>query len=81
MPAVLRYKGYVFFFFSNEGTPREPAHVHVRHGSATAKFWLLPEARVADSDGIALHELRELTRVVRAIRERLLRSWEEFFHE
>ncbi|WP_373888206.1 DUF4160 domain-containing protein [Massilia sp. Root351] len=42
MPAVLRYKGYVFFFFSSEGTPREPAHIHVRHGNAVAKFRRLP---------------------------------------
>ncbi len=24
MPVVLRFKGYTFFFFSNEGNPREP---------------------------------------------------------
>lgn len=75
MPAVLRYKGYVFFFFSNEGTPREPAHIHVRHGSSIAKFWLRPDVRVADSDGITAHEVRELTKVVRAHRERFLKSW------
>jgi hypothetical protein len=27
MPAVLRIKGYRFFFFSNEGN--EPIHIHV----------------------------------------------------
>jgi hypothetical protein len=29
MPVVLRYKGFRFFFYSNEGSPREPVHVHV----------------------------------------------------
>jgi len=30
MPVVLRYKGFRFFFYSNEDSPREPVHIHVR---------------------------------------------------
>lgn len=51
MPVVLRYKGYTFFFFSNEGNPREPLHVHVRKSGASAKFWLETQVRVAESYG------------------------------
>jgi len=29
MPLVFRWKGYRFHFFSNEGDPREPVHIHV----------------------------------------------------
>lgn len=43
MPVVFRYKGYRFFFFSNEGDPLEPMHIHVRRGEATAKLWMLPQ--------------------------------------
>ena len=43
MPVVFRYNGVRFFFFSNEGNPREPLHVHAEHGDADAKFWLRPE--------------------------------------
>lgn len=32
MPVVFRWKNLKFFFFSNEGDPREPPHVHVRSG-------------------------------------------------
>jgi hypothetical protein len=53
MPVVLRYKGSAFFFFSNEGVPREPLRVHLRHGRATAKFWLEPAVMVADSYGMS----------------------------
>lgn len=42
MPTIFRYKGYRFFFFSNEGFPPEPPHVHVRQGERVAKFWLVP---------------------------------------
>lgn len=40
MPVIFRYKGYRFFFYSNEGSPREPVHVHVRGSDGEAKFWL-----------------------------------------
>jgi hypothetical protein len=38
MPVILRYKGYKFFFFSNEGDPRESAHVHVRRGGSAVNW-------------------------------------------
>jgi hypothetical protein len=81
MPVVLRYKGYAFFFFSNEGIPREPLHIHVRHGAATAKFWLEPEVMLADSVGMSAKELRELTRVARNNKEAFAKAWKEYFHE
>ncbi len=28
MPVVFRYKGIRFFFYSNEGNPLEPRHIH-----------------------------------------------------
>lgn len=34
MPVILRIKGYSFFFYSNEGTPLEPQHIHVRNSEA-----------------------------------------------
>ncbi|WP_284734689.1 DUF4160 domain-containing protein [Sphingosinicella terrae] len=29
MPTVFRRQGFRFFFYSNEGSPLEPIHVHV----------------------------------------------------
>lgn len=81
MPVVLRYKGYTFFFFSNEGTPREPAHIHVRRGKATAKFWLNPEISRTRSDGMSARELHELAEVIRDNRDLVLKAWKEFFDE
>ncbi len=49
MPAILRCEGYKLFFYSNEGNPREPLHIHIRKGEAVAKFWVAPEVRLADS--------------------------------
>ena len=42
MPVVSRYKGFRFFFYSNEGDPLEPLHIHVRKAECVAKLWLEP---------------------------------------
>ena len=47
MPTVFVYRGFRFFFYSNEGTPREPVHIHVEKNGIEANFWLEPEVRVA----------------------------------
>jgi len=43
MPVVFRMRGFGFFFYANEGTPREPIHIHVEKGENEAKFWVVPE--------------------------------------
>lgn len=79
MPVVFRHGGFRFFFFSNEGDPREPAHIHVRKGSASAKLWLEPEVRVAHSDGFGARILRELISVVDDNKELIERTWNDYF--
>lgn len=81
MPVVLRYKGFRFFFYSNEGNPREPIHVHVRSSNGEAKFWLEPQVRVrvATSYGFDAGTLRELAEVAQANRELIERAWHDHF--
>ena len=79
MPVVLRYKGYRFFFYSNEGDPREAVHVHVRSAEGEAKFWLQPSVQLADSVGYDARTLRELLGVVAANRDTIERAWHEHF--
>ena len=40
------------FFYSNEGDPREPPHVHFIAVRYEAKFWLTPEVSMACDDGL-----------------------------
>jgi len=54
MPVVLRYKAYRFFFYSNEGNPRESMHVHVRSPDGEAKFCLTPTVYLVDSNAIGV---------------------------
>jgi len=79
MPVVFHYKGYRFFFFSNEGEPLEPLHIHARKGEAVAKFWLKPEVSVAESYRMISSELRELMTVVEENKEKIARYWNEYF--
>ena len=79
MPVVLRYKGFRFFFYSNEGSPREPVHVHVRGGGSEAKLWLEPQVRVATSHGFDAGALRELVGVAEGNREMIERAWHDYF--
>ena len=79
MPVVFRYRGYRFFFYSNEGDPREPLHIHVRRGEAVAKLWLEPFPEVAESYGMTPHELRELLDQAVAHAAEIKRYWDEHF--
>ncbi len=79
MPVVLRDSGLRYFFYSNEGLPREPPHVHVKGGGCDAKVWLAPEVMIADSYGFNARELAHILTVVRANRIVIERAWHEHF--
>ena len=72
MPVVFRESWLRYFFFSNEGTPREPPHIHVRGAEADAKIRLVPEIAVVDSYGFKPPELARILRVVLNNRQLLL---------
>lgn len=78
MPVVLRIAGFVLFFFSNEGDPREPVHVHVRRSGALAKFWIAP-VQLAASKGFDARALNEAERLVARHEALILEAWREHF--
>lgn len=79
MPVVLRKGGLRFFFFSDEGRPREPAHVHVKGADCDAKIWLEQEISVADSFGFNSSQLRRILETVAENRDAMLRAWHDHF--
>jgi hypothetical protein len=79
MPVVLRSEGYRLFFYSNEGDPREPVHVHVMRSGAEAKLWLDPVVTIARSERFSANELRAIIRIVETHRETIRRAWHEHF--
>ena len=79
MPVVLRQDGFRFFFYSDEGNPREPPHIHVREGRDEAKFWLSPSVSLAYNDGLSAHTLNRVRNVVEKHRSILETAWHEHF--
>ncbi|MGD9914806.1 MAG: DUF4160 domain-containing protein [Rhizobiaceae bacterium] len=79
MPVVFRDRGYRFHFFSNEGSPREPQHIHVTRDGIAAKFWLWPDVVVAYNDGFGARVLRELTEIIEHRRDEIARAWDDHF--
>lgn len=79
MPVVFRLDGMRFHFFSSEGNPLEPMHIHAARPGIDAKFWLYPEVRLAYNRGYDGRTIRRLQSIVEAHREEIERAWNEHF--
>ncbi len=77
MPTVLRWRGYRFFFYSNEGS--EPPHIHIEKDGAEAKFWLEPVALVKQV-GLSQRDARILEEKVNAEQAAFKEAWDEYFN-
>lgn len=80
MPVVFVLNGFRFFFYSNEGDPREPVHIHVRKDRNLAKFWLDPEVQLADSFGFSAVELNKIRKIIDTKRVEIEDAWNEHFN-
>ena len=76
MPVVYREDGFVFFFYSNEGT--EPPHIHVRKGGGRCKWWLNP-LELAKSRDFSPSDLRKIAGILKDVEPVLLERWHEAF--
>ena len=77
MPVVFRQGGRRFLFYSREGEPPEPIHMHVEGPEGRAKFWLNPEVHAADVREYPAHVVARLIKVIGANRELIERRWNE----
>ena len=78
MPTLMREGPYRFFFYSDEGDPRELPHIHVTAGEKLAKFWLEPVA-LASSKRLRAHEIKALQDLVERHQARFLEAWNAHF--
>ena len=79
MPSILIENGYRFFFFSNEGNPLEPCHIHVRKHGALAKYWIGEQVMLADNIGFSAKELREIESIIISNTNLIKEAWNGFF--
>jgi hypothetical protein len=79
MPKVLFFKGYEFFFYSNEGN--EPMHIHVGKAGAIGKIWLEPKVEVCYLYGFSPKERKEILFIVHDQLVLFRRFWNEYFEK
>ncbi len=80
MPKVFSWNGHRFHFFSNEGHPLEPIHIHVRKDHNRAKFWILPSISLAHNYGFSSHELSLFRTVIEEHEQLIQEKWHEYFN-
>lgn len=79
MPKVFEVCGYKFFFFSNEGNPLEPCHIHVRKNGSLSKFWIKESAELVDNIGFSSSELKDIQQILNERKQLVKEAWNEFF--
>jgi hypothetical protein len=79
MPKIFETEGYRGFFFSNEGTPLEPVHIHIKKGEGEAKFWVTPTITLVESWGMKVSELTRAQEIVVEHRQEILDFWDRYF--
>ena len=80
MPKVFSWRGCRFHFFSNEGNPLEPCHIHVQKDSKRAKFWLDPNISLEYNYGFSGKELKKFHKIIEQNEDLIRDRWYELFN-
>lgn len=84
MPIVINLFGYKIYFWTNEGKPLEPIHVHVAekpHKNAT-KIWLLSTGKVKlanNNSKIPSKDLKRICNTIEIFHDKIERKWQDKF--
>ena len=60
MPQIFRIGSYIVYFWSNEGIPLEPVHVHIAEGRASASSTLENNEKKKNRFSILLIEIYDV---------------------
>ena len=87
MPQVFKVGSYWVFFWTNEGRPSEPVHVHIAEGMPKAnatKVWITSSGKCLlanNNSGIDSRVLRNIMRIVEARSSAVIDLWQSYFGE
>lgn len=87
MPQVFKIGSYWVYFWSNEGEPLEPVHVHIHQGSPVpnaTKIWITEAGGCVlcnNNSKISEKVLRNIMDVLTARNNEIIAKWQEFFGE
>lgn len=84
MPKIAEILGFILFFWSNEGSPIEPVHVHIAHkpNKNATKFWIYSDgSAILESNGSNLSEkeLKRAKKVIEQYSNEIVLFWEDYF--
>lgn len=88
MPQLLRFGPYRIYFWSNEGMPLEPIHVHISNGIPNAeatKVWITQNKRALIANPsdkrISAKVLNRLVEMIEAQSDDIIAAWIDRFGE
>ena len=87
MPNLFHVGGYSVYFWTNEGVPIEPVHVHVSQGKPSAsgtKIWLSQNGQgivCNNNSDIPSNILSRIVKTIEANREYIEAEWQSVFGE
>ena len=87
MPQIFKFGAYRVFFWSNEGKPCEPVHIHIINGKPAAnatKLWITHSGKCLlcnNNSNIPPSDLRKLIRVIEANSNIIISRWHSYFGE
>jgi len=76
MPTILKHRGFRFFFYANDHTPR---HIHMEKGDCTAKFNLDP-VELVKSKRFSAADINEIRKLVIQNLDLFNNKWDEYFN-
>lgn len=87
MPQVFKIAGYWVYFWTDEGEPREPVHVHVSKGKPSVnstKIWITKDGKCILENNKSQIPNSLLNNIMRMIESRsfeIFAKWKELFGE
>ena len=85
MPQVFKVGSYWIYFWSNEGDPLEPVHVHIAEGSPmqnATKVWITSAGKSLlcnNNSDIPSVALRNIMRTIEARSDVVTKKWLSYF--
>ena len=85
MPQVFKIGSYWVYFWSNEGDPLEPIHVHVAEGSPVinaTKIWITSAGKTLlanNNSNIPAVTLRNIMRIIESRSGEVVEKWMAYF--
>ena len=85
MPQVFKIGSYWVYFWTDEGKPLEPVHVHVSQGAPhknATKIWITRAGKsylCHNNSRIPTHVLRNIMDILESRSSEIINKWEKYF--